>query len=150
MTYKTGTTPFALATEFREGVRKHVRDVRRFKKNGKLLFICGESVFDAFQDWAEEKVRMTYSEIEKSEKWGDADAIKQYGNRTIVFDDSLPAKEMWSINLSCTKARILRGANFTPQPWQMMEGKLAKKRDVVLFMAVYTRNRRANGRLVYS
>ena len=127
-----------------------MRDVRRYKKDGKLLLICGEDVFDAFQDWSEEKVRLTYSDLKTSEKWGDSEAIKQYGNKTIVYDDTLPAKEMWAVNLGCTKIRILRGAHFTPTPWQQMEGKLAKKRNIILFMAVYTRNRRANGRIVYS
>jgi len=149
-TYKTGTTAFALSTEFETGRRKFFRELRRWKKNGRLLLICGADVFDAFQAWAEDKIRMTYTEVKNSDKWGDAEMIKMYGNRSIVYDDTLPAKEMWGINLDTTKVRVLSGANFQPTPWQMMEGKLAKKRNVIHYMMVYTRNRRANGKIVFS
>jgi hypothetical protein len=150
MTYKTGTTPYALSTEFRLGVRKFVRELTRYDRRAEILLVAGEDVYDAFQAWAEGKVEMSLKEIFRSQGWGDANTFQSRG-QTIIYSPELPAKEMWGINTRVTKIRVPRTTNMVYTPWQFLENKMqVKKRNLLHTMAVYSRDRRLNGRIVYS
>ncbi len=48
------------------------------------------------------------------------------------------------------KVRIHKGTNFVMGPWQMMEGKVAKKRDCLVYASVYCKRRNANGTMTFS
>lgn len=149
-TYKTGTTAFALATEFRLGVRKFHRALTLYDRSPKLLYVAGEDVYDEFQEWAEGKVEMNIRDLQDSRNWGDGNTFPVRGT-TVVYSPQLAAKEMWGLNLKTTKIRVPRSSNFTFTPWQMLEGKVAaKKRNCLFSYAVYCRDRRCNGRIVYS
>ena len=69
-TYKTGTTAFALSTEFRAGMRKFGRALKLYDPRMRLL-IAGEDVYDAAQSWAEGKLQVRLDEIKSSSGWGD-------------------------------------------------------------------------------
>ena len=150
-TYKTGTTAFALATEFRQGLRKFYRQLSLYDRAPQLLTIAGEDVYDAYQAWAEGKLQLQgIGSLKGSESWGDANTFEHRGS-TVVYSPQLPAKEAWGLNLKTTKIRVPRSTNFTYTPWQMMEGKFAaKKRNCLFTFAVYCRDRRCNGRIVFS
>lgn len=149
-TYKTGTTAFALATEFRAGVRKFVRALSLYNRKPNILLICGEDVYDEFQAWAEGKVEMTIKELFKSENWGDANTFTSRGN-SVVYSPQLGAKVMWGFDLTATKIRVPRTTNMVYTPWQQLEGKVAaKKRNLLHTMCVYTKDRRRNGSITYS
>jgi len=148
--YKTGTTAFALATEFREGVRKFVRTLTRYDRAAEILLICGEDVYDAFQAWSESKVEMSLKEIFKSQGWGDANTFQSRG-QTIIYSPELAAKTMWGINTKVTRIRVPRTTNMVYTPWQFLENKMqVKKRNLLHTMAVYCRDRRSNGLITYS
>jgi len=148
-TYKTGTTPFALATEFRTGMRKFVRALKLFDTRMRL-FIAGEDVYDAAQAWAEDKLRVTFGDIKSSKGWGDSEMFDVNG-RTWVYSDKLAAKTVWGINPYKCRIRVHSGTNMKYGPWENLPGKVAtRKRTLLHIMSVYTRDRRVNGSITFS
>jgi hypothetical protein len=147
--YKTGTTPFALATELRAGLRKLYRATAYFGTKPDVL-LCGEDVYDAQQAWAENLLRLSMDEIKDSSGWGDFNMFTVNGS-TVIYDANMGAKVAWALNFQdCARVRIHKGTNFTFEPWQMMPNKVAKKRDCLLYMNVYAEDRRGLGTITFS
>lgn len=162
--YKTGTTNFTLATEFRDGIRKLYRSQQvngggmtlGQKMNGRsgrkrCLFMCGEDLFNEHQKWAESYLKVSMDEIKDSSGWGDYEMF-DFNGRTIVYEPALAAKEGWFLNMeNGVRVRVHTGTYFTWTPWQMMPAKVqTKARDNLTYVCVYTRSRRANARIVFS
>lgn len=145
---KSGGGTFALATELRAGTRRLLR-LCSYQGEKPDLMVCGEDLYDANLAYYETFIRTT---IEQAGKTG-ADSglsFKTPGGLTYVYDAALGAKEGWAINTKRTPIRVHSGTNFTFQPWQMMEKKVAKKRDCLLYMAIYTRRRNMNGNITFT
>lgn len=135
---------FALASEFRAGMRKLYR-MTTYRSDRPDVLVCGEDVYDKHQEWAEGTLRMSLREIKESSGWGDYEMFSIHGD-TIIYDDTLDPKTAWLLNFKKgVKVRIHSGTNFQFDTWQMMEGKKAKKRDMMLYAAVYCRRRNTNG-----
>lgn len=160
--YKTGTTNFTLSTEFRLGMRKLYRTMnvngagqalrdKGQRKTGNFLLLCGEDVFDEHQKWAESVLQARMDEIKDSSGWGSAEMFDLNG-KTIAYEPALAAKEAWFLNLDVgVRVRLHSGTNFTWSDWFLLPGKVqAKARDLLLYCAVYTKQRRANGRIVFN
>lgn len=162
--YKTGTTNFTLATEFRDGMRKlyraqHVNGGGMSlgqKMNGRggmkrCLFLCGEDLYNEHQKWAENALQLTLSEIKGSSGWGDYEMFDFMG-KTIVYEPSLAAKEGWFLDMEKgVRVRIHSGTNFKWTPWSLLPNKVeAKYRDLLTYVCVYSKSRRANARVVFS
>lgn len=140
---------WALATEFRAGLRRLTRQLT-YRGDHPDVQVCGEDVYEEHQKWAEEHLRLNISEIKKSSGWGDFEMF-DYTGKTIIYDDTLAPKEAWILNFTHgVKVRIHSGTNFQFQPWQMMNNKVAKKRDMLLYASVYCKRRNTNGRIVYT
>jgi hypothetical protein len=151
ITYKTGTTPWVLATEaeFREGMRTLYRRCMRYGAKPDVL-ICGEDLYDRHQEWAESKLQMTLSDLKSEQGMGNWEMFR-YNGTTIIYEDSLSAKVGWAINFrDGAKVRIHRGTNFSFEPWQMLPTKVAKKRDLLLYAAIYAKDRRCLGTITFS
>ena len=67
-----------------------------------------------------------------------------------IYDKALGAKEGWLINSNRTKIRIHKGANFSFEPWEKVEGQEAKYRSCLLASTVYTTRRNANGFITFT
>lgn len=163
-TEKTPGVPFALATEHRDGMRKMYRETSLSAGGKKLgdnnhtglgnkpdVILCGEDLYDAQQSWAEGKLRIGLDELKDSNGWGDYEMFTALGT-TMIYEPNLPAKTGWALNLNKSiKVRIHRGTNFQFTPWQMMSGKMeTKKRNCLLYVAIYCRSRRANSVITFS
>lgn len=140
---KPAGTQYALATEFREGLRRLQR-LCSYQGEVPTVAICGEDVYDAAQAWAEGKLQMTLKDIKESSGWGDHEMFTVNG-KTFIYDAEKTAKEINLFNFKRCKVRIHRGTNFIFEPWQMMEGKVAKKRNCLVYYAVYCTRRNVNG-----
>ena len=138
-----GVTPFALATEHREGLRRLDR-MCSYQGFAPDVVMAGEDVYDAQQAWAEEKLRLSMDDIREKQGWG-AHQMFTHNGKTWIYDPDLGAKtvEMW--NFDFLKIRVHSGTNFQMQPWQMMESKVAKKRDCLVYMSVYCTQRNRHG-----
>lgn len=146
---KTGGGSYALATEFRDGFRRLERlcTYRGYRPN---VFLCGEDLYDAFQSWAETKLQLRIDDLKDQRGWGDFEMFP-YNGRTIIYDTDMPAKQGWLIDFKdSVKLRIHRGTNFTFNPWQMMESKVAKKRDCLTYASLYVKRRNSNGVITYT
>jgi hypothetical protein len=166
--YKTGTTKFALATEFRPGQRKRDRVVRvsgagrilgaklkdktvPIKNSSGYVEVCGEDVYDMHQQFAETALRLTIADLKSQQSWGSYEMF-DYNGKTIVYDPALAAKMTWFMNFrNGVRVRVHRGTNFKFDDWQMITSKVqTKKRNNLLYMAVYAKSRRANAVMEYS
>lgn len=151
VTYKTGSTKFALATEFLNGLRKGMRDGTK-AANGVSpdVWIAGEDVYDSLQAHYMDKLQITLSEL-MSGDWDDFEMFSVHG-RTVIYEPSMNAKDVWMMNFKKdVKLRIHSGTNFTFTPWQMMEGKVqAKKRNNLTYAALYCKKRKSNVLLSFS
>ena len=159
---KSAGVNFALATEFRDGMRKLYREVHlagggrvlgasRKDKSAKLtsgsgyVLICGEDVYNEHQKYAETALRLTIADLQNQQGWGDFNMF-DYNGVTIILDKTLSAKVYWFINFKTgVRVRIHRGTNFKFDDWQMMSNKVqTKKRNNLTYVAVYAKSRRAN------
>jgi len=139
-----GVTQFALATEFRTGFRKLVRQCT-YRNNTPDVFVCGEDLYDEFQAWAEDKLRLSLSDLKETKGWGDFNMFPFHG-RTIIYDEALDPKTGWLFNFKkYVRVRIHSGTNFQFEPWQMLDNKIAKTRNCLTYASVYVRRRNANG-----
>lgn len=168
--YKVEKTPgvnFALATEFRDGMRKMYRELsvsgagrvlgaRSKDKNvmsggdGKVL-ICGADLYNEHQKMAENALRISIADIKNQQTWGSFEMF-DYNGSTIIYEPTLGAKVGWFVNfLKGVRVRVHRGTNFTFDPWQMMTAKVqAKKRNNLTYLAVYAKSRRANAVVTFT
>lgn len=148
-TFKTGTTKFALASEFRQGMRKLYRTTTLYGVKPSVL-ICGEDLYDAHQAWAENILRLSMDEIKDSSGWGDFEMFDLNGT-TVIYDETLGAKIGWAVDFrESVKLRVHRGSNMSFTPWESLPGKLAKKRNCITVASLYCRNRRNNGTIEFS
>jgi hypothetical protein len=160
--YKTGTTNFTLATEFRDGIRKLYRAqyvsaggaTLGAKAGGGMrrrLFVCGEDLYNEHQKWAETTLKMSLDDIKGSSGWGDYEMFDFMG-KTILYETMLPAKEGWFLDMERgVRVRIHTGTNFKWTPWALLPQKVeAKYRDLLTYVCVYSKSRRANARIVYT
>jgi hypothetical protein len=149
---KVGGAQYALATEMRAGMR---RLVRLCTYNGEMprLWLMGEDLYDATCSYFEDKLRITIGELRSSAKEKALDNFEMFtdprGN-TYIYSQDLAAKTGWLINTNRTRIRVHSGTNFSFEPWQMMEKKVAKKRNCLLYACVYTRRRNANGYIEFT
>lgn len=156
---KVGGGSYALATEFREGMRRAYR-LTSLTGGGKMLgkgdaksgqgvkpdvLICGEDVYNEHQKWAENILRISLSEIKDSSGWGDFEMFDWNGT-TIIYEPALAAKAFWLMNFkTAVKVRIHSGTNFTWTPWNFLPNKVqVKYRDLMTYVSVYVKSRRAN------
>lgn len=156
---KVGGASYALATEFREGMRRAYR-LTSITGGGKMLgkgdaksgqgvkpdvLICGEDVYNEHQKWAENILRISLSDIKDSSGWGDFEMFDWNGT-TIIYEPALAAKSFWLMNFkTAVKVRIHSGTNFTWTPWNFLPNKVqVKYRDLLTYVSVYCRSRRAN------
>jgi len=166
--YKTGTTKWALATEFRDGMRDRDRTVRisgkgrvlgasrkdktqQMKQSSGLVEVCGEDVYNEHQKYAENALRLTIADLKSQQSWGSYEMF-DYNGKTIIYEPSLAAKMSWLLNMKTgVRVRIHRQTNFTFSDWMMMPNKAqTKKRDCLLYIGVYPKSRGANAKLEYS
>lgn len=146
---KTGGGSYALASEFREGFRRLER-LCTYRGRRPSVFACGEDLYDEFQAWAEQKLQLRIDDLKSQKGWGDFEMFP-YNGRTIVYDETMDAKTGWLIDFKeSVRLRIHRGTNFTFNPWQMMEKKVAKKRDCLTYAALYVKYRNSNGVITYT
>lgn len=146
---KAGGGQFALATELRAGMRRLTRLCTQ-RNDAPDVMIAGEDVYDAMQAWAEDKLRLSLSELKESSGWGDFEMFT-FNGRTIIYDPDMTAKRADLVNFKkYVKVRIHRGTNFVMEPWQMMESKVAKKRNCLVYASVYCKRRNANGTITFS
>jgi hypothetical protein len=146
---KSGGGSYALATEFREGFRRLER-LCTYRGRRPTVFVCGEDLYDEFQAWAESKLQLRIDDLKSQKGWGDFEMFP-YNGRTIIYDETMAAKAGWLIDFKeSVKLRIHRGTNFTFNPWQMMESKVAKKRDCLTYASLYVKYRNSNGVITYT
>lgn len=146
---KVGGGTYALATEFREGFRRLER-LSTYRGYRPTVFICGEDLYSEFQSWAESKLQLRIDDLKDQKGWGDFEMFPNNG-RTIIYDADMGAKTGWLIDFKdAVKLRIHRGTNFTFEPWQMMEGKVAKKRNCLTYASLYVKRRNNCGVITYT
>jgi hypothetical protein len=152
MIYKTGTTPYALATEaeFRDGMADLYAECARYGSKPDCL-LAGKAVYRAHQRWAEGKLNLRLEDLKKDQGLGSWNMFSWEGS-TIIRDDALPDKEAWALNFKDgVVVRVHRGTNFIWTPWESLQGKVAaKKRTLLLYMGVGARDRRSSGKIVFS
>jgi len=167
--YKTGTTAYALATEYRDGMRdmyrtqsisgggkklgsnpKDGKGPGLARNNGHVL-ICGEDLYNEHQKSAESALRLTIADLKSQQSWGSYEMF-DYNGTTIVYEPALAAKEGWLINFKMgIRVRIHSGTNFIWTPWESITAKVqTKKRNLLVYACVYAKSRRANSRIVFS
>jgi hypothetical protein len=162
--YKTGTTDYTLATEFRDGMRKLYRD-RSVSAGGRVLgrdkdgkvrmakhaLLCGEDLYNEHQKWAENILRVSMEEIKNSSGWGDYEMF-DFNGKTIIYEPALSAKHGWYLDLDQgVKLRIHSGTNFIWTKWNLLPGKVeVKYRDLLCYVSLYSRSRKANSKIVFS
>lgn len=151
--YKTGTTNYALATEFETAMFKANRQLTANggKDGGRAdLVLMGEDVYAATQAYYASKLQTTIGDLQ-SGKWDGFEMFEVF-NQTFIYEPKMAAKNAWFLNTKKgVKMRCHAGTNFTYTPWQIMEGKVqAKKRNCLLYVALYTRDRRLNGELTFT
>jgi hypothetical protein len=140
---------YALATEMRAGFRKLDR-MCTYRRDSPDAYICGEDVYDSMQDWAEGKLQLRLEDLKSQRGWGDFNMFPVH-NKTIIYDEGLPAKVGWLLNFKrYVKLRIHRGTNFQYEPWQLLASKVAKKRDMLVYASLYVKRRNANGIITYT
>lgn len=140
---------YALATEFRAGFRRLVR-LCTYRQDKPDVFVCGEDLYDAFQAYAEAALRLSVEDLQKQRGWGDFNMFPLNGT-TIIYDQGMGAKTGWLMNFKkYIKLRIHSGTNFVFDPWQMMESKVAKKRNCLVRAALYCKRRNCNGVITYT
>lgn len=141
---KEGGGSYALATEMRDGMRRLTR-LTTYRKNTPDVLVCGEDLFNEHQKYAEDKLQLRLDDMKDQRGWGDFNMFPMNG-KTIIYDEDMDAKTGWLMNFKKhTKLRVHTGTNFVFENWQMMEGKVAKKRNQLLYASLYTRRRNANG-----
>lgn len=146
---KAGGGQYSLATEFREGARRLNRLVS-YKHGPADVVLAGEDVYDSYQDWAESKLQIRVEDIKAKKGWEDFEMFPLY-NRVVIYDQELDAKTAWHLNFrKAIKVRIHKGTNFVFEPWQMMENKVAKKRNCLLYWAIYVKFRNSVGFITYT
>lgn len=145
---KSGGGSYSLATELRAGLRRLSRLCTYLAEKPDVM-IAGEDVYDAMQAWAESTLRMTLSDIKTPAGWGDHEMFDLNG-RTVIYQPSMSAKTAWLVNFNRVKVRIHRGTNFVFEPWQMMTDRVAKKRDCLVYAAVYCQRRNVNGVITFT
>lgn len=164
---KTPAVNFALATEFRAGMRKLYREIningggrtlgqsRKDKATLKTgtgkVFVCGADLYDEHQKFAETALRLTIADLKSQQGWGSFEMF-DYNGTTIVYEPTLGAKVGWFINFAKgIKIRVHRGTNFKYDDWALMSGKVqTKKRNNLTYMAVYAKSRRANAVVTFT
>lgn len=166
---KTPGVDFALATEFRDGMRKLYRNLHVSgggkklgdnPKDGKgapvkhtsgYVLLCGEDLYNEHQKYAENALRITIADIKAQQSWGDFEMF-DYNGTTIVYEPAMAAKEGWLVNFKRgVRVRIHSGTNFTWTPWRFLDNKVeVKYRDNLTYAAVYAKSRRANGKITFS
>lgn len=160
--YKTGTTNFTLATEFREGIRKLYRTMHvsgagkrlASKSDGKRnhhVLMAGEDLFNEHQKWAETYLKVSMDDIKGASGWGDYEMF-DFNGKTIIYEPALPAKEGWFLDMDMgVRVRIHSGTNFKWTNWNLLPNKVeVKYRDLLTYVGLYSPQRRANARIVYS
>jgi hypothetical protein len=147
---KKGTsTQYKLATEFRDGHRRMSRLCSYRLQEQVDVVVCGEDVYDQYQAWAENILRLSIDDLKSQKGWGDFEMFPMNG-RTIIYDDNLDAKMAWWLNFkSGVKVRAHSGSFFTYDPWQPVSGKAAKSRNCFLYLCVYVENRDVSGVIEY-
>ena len=165
---KSAGVNFALATEFRDGIRKMYREIHvngggrvlgasKKDKSANLtsgsgyVLICGADLYNEHQKYAETALRLTIADLKSQQGWGSFEMF-DYNGVTIIYEPSLGAKVGWLINFKTgIRIRVHRGTAFTFDDWQMMSGKVqTKKRNNLTYVAVYAKSRRANAVVTFS
>lgn len=164
---KSGGGSYALATEFRDGMRRLYRLIsaqgagKALGKGGNVkgsmgtlggyVVICGEDLYEAHQKWAESFLKVSLSEIKDSSGWGDFEMFDVNGS-TIVYEPSLGAKVGWVMDFKKSiKVRIHSGTNFKFTDWRYLDNKVeVKYRDNLTYVGVYCKSRRANGIITFT
>ncbi len=165
---KSAGVNFALATEFRDGIRQMYREVHaagggrvlgasKKDKGAKLtsgsgyVLICGADLYNEHQKYAETALRLTIADLKSQQGWGDFNMF-DYNGVTIIYEPALGAKVGWFINFKTgIRVRVHRGTNFKFDDWQMMTAKVqTKKRNCLLYIATYAKSRRANAVVTFS
>ncbi|MCW7555533.1 phage major capsid protein [Endozoicomonas gorgoniicola] len=141
------STKFALSSEMRKGMRKLRRDCTH---NGMSpdVYMCGEDVYDAVLEDLEGKIRMS----PKEEQMFEGHEAFAHNNLVYIYDKDLDAKTTWALNFrdKAIEVRVDKKTNFVMTPWQWTNGKVAKHRYCLLYMAVVCRRRNLNGVLKFS
>jgi len=141
---KSGGGQYSLATEFRAGIRRITR-LCAYKYGKPDVYVAGEDVYDSWQEYAESKMQIRIEDVKQKKGWGNFEMFPIYDS-VVIYDQNLGAKDVWALNFrEAVKVRIHRGTNFVLEPWQMMESKVAKKRNCLLYWAICCRHRNANG-----
>lgn len=144
-----GVTQWSLATEMRPGQRAITRDLTYVGLSNPDVEVCGEDLYDAMQAYAEDKVRLSLDELRDERGWGGFDMFP-FNGKTYIYDPAMDAKTGWLLNTTTgIKLRVHSGTNFQFEDWQMMESKIAKKRDCLLYASLYVKRRNANGFITY-
>ncbi|OQX39843.1 MAG: hypothetical protein B0D91_00725 [Oceanospirillales bacterium LUC14_002_19_P2] len=139
---KDGTTKYALASEYRAGMRKTRRECALNNKSPDVYFM-GEDVYDKMCEGVENKVQMTAAEAEAFKGF---EAMKD-NNRIYIYEENLPAKRAWAMNFKDgIQVRIHKDTNFTFTPWENTPNKIqTKHRHCLLYAAVVCKKRNLNG-----
>lgn len=145
---KPGGGQYALATEMRDGMRRLHRLCTYLGERPDVLR-AGEDLYDEMQAWAEGKLQMTLKDIKDSSGWGDHEMFTING-QTIIYDPDLAAKRGELYNFKRIKVMVHKGTNFTFTPWSMMDTKVAKKRDCLLYICVKCERRNVNGYIEFT
>lgn len=165
---KSAGVNFALATEFRDGVRKMYREVRvsgggrvlgasKKDKSAKItsssgyVLLAGTDLYNEHQKYAENALRLTIADLKSQQGWGDFEMF-DYNGTTIIYEPALGAKVGWFINFKTgIRVRIHRGTAFKFDDWQMMTSKVqTKKRNNLTYVGVYAKSRRANAVITFT
>lgn len=166
---KSAGVNFALATEFRDGMRKLYRNMHisgggkklgdnpkdgkgaAVSKGGGGVLLCGEDLYNEHQKFAETALRLTIADIKAQQAWGDFEMF-DYNGTTIVLETAIGAKVGWYVNFKRgVRVRIHSGTNFTWTPWRFLDNKVeVKYRDNLTYCAVYVKSRRANGVITFT
>jgi len=145
---KTPGTNFSLATEMRKGIRKLTR-LCTYRGQTPDVLIAGEDLYDEMQSFAESKLQIGIKDLKEEMGWG-AFNMFPYNSSVVIYDETMGAKVGWLCNFkNSIKLRIHSGTNFQFEKWQMMESKLAKKRDCLTYASLFVRSRRSNGIITF-
>ncbi|MDH5548064.1 MAG: phage major capsid protein [Gammaproteobacteria bacterium] len=144
-----GATQYALATEMRDGIRRLTR-LCTYQGETPDVLIAGEDLYDEMQKFAESKLQLSIKDLKDEKGWG-AFNMFPYNSQVVIYDESMDPKTGWLMNFrDSVKVRIHSGTNFQFEKWQMMTNKVAKKRDCLLYAAVFVKKRNSNGFITFT
>jgi hypothetical protein len=149
----SGGAQYALATAYREGMRRLLRVCRTAGNGvGPDVSIEGEDVYEAGKAHWEGKLQVRLDELKDQQGWGAQEMFTDLDGVTHIYEQSLTAKMAWLINFRrYVKVRIHKGTNFSWQPWMSLPGKVqTKTRDNLTYVSVACKRRAPNGTITYT